>query len=118
MKRACVTVLLVVGFLGAPSVDRAAAQDTTLDRVETLIRSGEVPGARALLDTWWAATRDRVSRDELERALWLRARLTLEVDAAAFLLRRLVREFPEGAFAEAARERLALLGPGDAEGRT
>jgi len=100
---ATVALLLFVG------VDAAQAQAPTLDRVEELVRDGRVPEARMVLETWWATERNTADPSKLERAIWLRARSTPQAEQAEFLFRRLVREFPDGPYAEGARERLTML---------
>ncbi|HKK93028.1 MAG TPA: hypothetical protein VJ925_06315, partial [Longimicrobiales bacterium] len=89
------------------SVDMAAAQD--LDRVAQLGSDGRTADARDSLLAWWDATWDDASRSERERALWLRGVLTLDPVAASATYRRLVVEYPAGAYSEPALSRLGQL---------
>lgn len=102
---AAVAAAVVLGL----SASAMSAQTPGLDRVEELIRDGRVLEARLALDVWWATERMAARPARLERAIWLRARTTHRADQAEFLLHRLVLEFPDGPYAEGARERLSLL---------
>lgn len=59
-----------------------------------------------MLERWWDEERPSAAIVELQRALWLRARLTEDPEVAALIYRRLVTEFTEGPLFEAAQERL------------
>ncbi|HEX7118447.1 MAG TPA: SPOR domain-containing protein [Longimicrobiales bacterium] len=71
--RRLIPALLGLFLLAAP----ALAQDPDLDRVETLIRSGDYAAARSAIDRWWQAVDDGrdVAPEARARAHLLRARL-------------------------------------------
>jgi cell division septation protein DedD len=87
---------------------RLGAQDSTLDAVEVLVREGSTEEARALIRAWWAAPVPDAPAEEVQRALWLKGRLTLDPAAAAADYGRLVEEFPGGPYSDRALWRLAL----------
>lgn len=78
-----------------------------LDHVEEASRLGRADEARELLSAWWQARGTAANRDELQRALWLRARLTVDPVQAELDYRRLVIEYPGGPFTDEALLRLA-----------
>ncbi len=99
----------------APLVGRGlAAQGGGLDEVESLVARGRIEEARSELLRWWEAGEKR-SRLELQRGIWLRARLTVDPAVAATDYRRLVVEFPGGAFTDDALLRLGRMA--EVEGR-
>jgi cell division septation protein DedD len=78
-----------------------------LESAERALEDGQFDVARERVEAWWAngeAGRDRLS---LQQALWLRARLTVDAEAAELLYRRIVVEFPGGAWSDQALLRLA-----------
>lgn len=79
----------------------------TLSRVEVLIEQGRILQAREVLESWWEDQGPRIGREERQRSLWLRARLTVDPSMAELDLRRLVLEFPGGPFSDDALLRLA-----------
>jgi cell division septation protein DedD len=86
----------------------AAAPDTvTLDRVEDLVQAGRTEDARAVLLTWWSRVLPKASRRDVQRGLWLRARLTVDPSQAALDYQRLVVEYPGGPYSAQALFRLA-----------
>lgn len=92
----------------------AAAQsrsdmDPSLERVDALARAGSVEGAREELLRWYDDRGAAASREEQQRALWLRAALTVDPTQAALDLRRLTLEYPGGAWTPGALLRLGLL---------
>jgi cell division septation protein DedD len=106
------TVFLLLGMVllttAAPA--GSAAQTTpTLDRVEELTRQGMTAEAREVLQAWWSSQRSRASRNDLQRGLWLRGRLTTDPAQADLDFRRLVVEYPGGPFSDQALFRLAQL---------
>lgn len=94
-----VVTALFLAVLSSP----LAAQ--TLDDVDRLIRDGRVQEARQALLAWSDAHR-RPDRDDAQRALWFRGLLTLDPAQAAASFRRLVVEYPGGAFTDLALQRL------------
>lgn len=93
-------------LLAAP----ALAQDTpTLDHVERLVTEGRAEEARAGLLEWWEASRADASRRDVQKSLWLRGILTVDPAQAALDFRRLVVEFPGGAYSDDALLRLAQV---------
>jgi len=84
-----------------------AQEGAGLSEVETLIGQGRILRAREVLEAWWEEQGPRVGREERQRSLWLRARLTVDPSMAEMDLRRLVLEFPGGSFSDDALLRLA-----------
>lgn len=114
MRTRLVTALvaLVVVLHPAPS---AAQEKPTLDRVEELTREGRTEDARQVLLDWWDGSYAKASRRDVQRALWLRGRLTVDPAQAELDYRRLVIEYPGGPFSDQALLRLAqgAFGQGD-----
>jgi len=103
-----VAVLLGGAPLAEPTGRWAVvAQTTGLEAVERMAGAGRASEARLALRSWWDAEHDRASRDEQQRALWLRARLTQDPEQAVLDYQRLVVLYPGGAFADQAFFRLA-----------
>ena len=78
-----------------------------LEAAERSLEEGRFDEARERVETWWAggeAGRDRLS---VQQALWLRARLTVDSEAAELLYRRMVVEFPGGNWSDQALLRLS-----------
>jgi len=63
--------------------------------------------AREALSTWWAQDQSAASRQDQQRALWLRGRLALAPQAAQLDFQRLVVLYPGGTFTDRALLRLA-----------
>lgn len=84
-----------------------AAQSATLDHVEELARMGRADEARTALEEWWGSARDDSSRQDLQRGLWLRARLTVDPAQAELDYQRLLVLYPNGSYAPQALFRLA-----------
>jgi hypothetical protein len=97
-----VPLLLLAGWPAA--VD---AQD--LGRIEVLAAEGRMSAARDSLLAWWDVEWSEASRDEQERALWLRGLFTLDPVDASSSFRRMVVEYPGGAFTDWALHRLGSL---------
>lgn len=102
-----------VGILPWGAVPVAAQSssdaDPSLDRIDSLVRAGSVERAREELLGWYEARGDQASREDLQRALWLRAVLTVDPTQAALDLRRLALEYPGGPWTPGALLRLGLL---------
>lgn len=96
--------LVLLGALAAPSV---GAQESGLERAERLARDGRANEARAALVSWWDGAYDEAGRDDQQRALWLRARLTVSPEEAIRDYQRLVVLYPAGPYADRALFRLA-----------
>lgn len=94
----------------APAAAQSSSDmDPSLDRVDALARAGSVEGARKELLRWYDDRGAAASREEQQRALWLRAALTVDPSQAALDLRRLILEYPGGAWTAGALLRLGLL---------
>ena len=79
----------------------------TLEAVETFARQGRAADARETLSGWWELEYDGASRGDLQRALWLRATLTLDPQVAIRDYRRLAVEYPGGTYSDRALLRVA-----------
>lgn len=97
--------LSALSALAVASVPLAA--QSSLERVEELTRLGRAEEARAALMRWWEDDQDSASRRELQRALWLRGRLTVDPLQAELDFQRLVVLYPSGQFTPDAIFRLA-----------
>ena len=95
--------LFALAIFGVP----LAAQVSGLERVEELTRLGRTAEARSLLIEWWNRDRAAAPRDDQQRALWLRGRLTVDPATAQLDFRRLTILYPGGAFTDRALLRLA-----------
>ncbi len=89
-------------------VSTLSAQQPTLTRAERLVEEGRTAEARELVATWWDAYEETAGPSELQLALWLRGRLTLDPDLAAADYQRLATEFRGGPYSDDALLRLAL----------
>jgi len=107
--------LAVAGLLLMSTPERCAAayalqlpgDRQLLEAAERALEEGRFDEARERVEAWWAegeAGRDRLS---VQQALWLRARLTVDSEAAELLYRRMVVEFPGGNWSDQALLRLA-----------
>lgn len=104
--RVAVACFLVgVLLVGAPGM--AGAQTSDLERIDELAREGRTNEARSELLAWWEGGYGGVGRDLQQRALWLRARLTIDPEQAMRDYQRLVVLYPAGTFTDQALFRLA-----------
>lgn len=106
------TMVLLLGMavLATAAPAGSPAQTTpALDRVEELTREGMTAEAREVLQAWWSSQGNRASRNDVQRGLWLRGRLTTDPAQADLDFRRLVVEYPGGPFSDQALFRLAQL---------
>lgn len=101
--------LLALACLLALGSGHAAGQVNPMEQVEALSAQGRIQEARELLMVWWEHRSSDAPRDELQRAIWLRGKLTVDPSLAEVDFRRLVVEYPGGAFSDDARFRLGLL---------
>lgn len=99
-------VLLSTVLLGLPA-GASSQSPPTLDEVEQLERSGRTEEARQVLLRWWDDQYSEAPRLDVQRGLWLRARLTVDPGQASLDYRRLVVEYPGGPYADLALLRLA-----------
>lgn len=79
----------------------------TLDDVDRFVRDGRMQEAREALMVWIEAN-PRPSRADRQRVLWWQAALTVDPAQAEPMFRRLVLEYPGGAFTDQALYRLSL----------
>lgn len=113
MRRSTVVVafMLVGALLPGPALraqDGAGGQNPpSLDRADELARLGRTEEARQVLSSWWSEDYAKAGRRDVQRALWLRGRLTVDPAQAALDFQRLVIEFPGGPFSDQALFRLA-----------
>lgn len=110
MRRATtVAAIAILAFGPAVVPAPALGQDRTTDltRTERLVEGGRFSQAREILEGWWNAGTDAATRQELQKAIWLRALLTVDPDMADLDYRRLVVEFPGGVHSDEALLRLA-----------
>lgn len=101
-KGALVGALALLVGLAAP-----AAAQSPLEQVEQLTRLGRTEEARTALAAWWEAEGTEASRRDMQRALWLRGRLTVDPVQAELDFQRLVVLYPSGPFTADALLRLA-----------
>jgi cell division septation protein DedD len=113
VTRALLVALAVGAAVIVPGGAAAqAAQVPTLDQVDALVASGRTESARAALMEWWEASlgeRGAAARSALQHALWLRGVLTVDPAQALLDYRRLVVEYPGGAYSDQASLRLAMI---------
>ncbi len=109
---------LAIAFAMVATTGPVVAQESgALDRVERLSTMGKADQAREVLLSWWKSESSGASRSDLQRALWLRGRLTVDPAQAELDFRRLIVEFPGGPFTDRALYRLAqsAFASGDAD---
>lgn len=108
-RRVALAVLACVAAAGPAAAQRkAAGPDTvTLDHVENLVEEGRTEAARHALLTWWSDVLPKASRRDVQRGLWLRARLTVDPAQAVLDYTRLVVEYIGGPYSAQALLRLA-----------
>jgi hypothetical protein len=100
------TMVVAISLL-APLPVPAQTDAGTLPEIEELALTGRADEARAALLAWWEESRGLASREELQHALWLRGRLTIDPSQAVRDFQRLVVEYPFGPFTDRALYRLA-----------
>lgn len=98
----CAVASVLISAASAP----LALDAQTLDRVESLARDGRAAEARDALVAWWEGESGRADRTKLQRAIWLRATLTLDPEDALIDYRRLTVEYPGGPYTDRALLRL------------
>ena len=117
LARRGVAMALGLAIVLAWTAGPVVAQVSDLQEVDRLARAGNASAARAALVTWWDAEHDSASREEQQRALWLRARLTVDPRQAIRDYQRLVVLYPGGMFTDEALFRMAqaahALGDGE-----
>ncbi|CAN5747932.1 hypothetical protein BH23GEM11_BH23GEM11_09530 [soil metagenome] len=94
----------------ATSVEAQARPDGSrqiLEATEAALADGRYAEARARIETWWEAGEAGRDRSDIQRAIWLRARLTVDPQAAELFYRRLVVEFPGGDWSDQSLLRLS-----------
>lgn len=113
MRRSVLALaMVVVGSMAVASGLRAQDAPGTqappsLDRADELARLGRADEARQVLSAWWSDGYAKANRRDVQRALWLRGRLTVDPAQAALDYQRLVIEYPGGPFSDQALFRLA-----------
>lgn len=90
----------------APALQLASS---SLDLVEELMADSRYLEARGVLLDWWEDRAASAERGELQRAIWLRAVLTVDPTLAEQDFRRLAIEFPGGPWSDEALMRLARI---------
>ena len=98
------TLLLATLSLGAPLQGQEG-----LDAADALASAGRTEEARAILESWWEDDRPSASRRDRQRALWLRAVLTVDPSMAGLDFQRLVLRYPGGPYSDDALTRLGLI---------
>lgn len=98
-------LLITLGALAVVTTPLAA--QNSLARVEELTRLGHAEEARAVLVRWWEEEEGSASRRDLQRALWLRGRLTVDPVQAELDFQRLAVLYPSGEYTPDALLRLA-----------
>ena len=99
--------VVLAALLSAAAAGGLRAQEVRLDDVDGLAAQGRTEEARDLLVRWWSGPRTGASRQDLQRGLWLRARLTVDPAEAELDFRRLLVEYPGGPWSDRALLRLA-----------
>lgn len=107
MNRILLSLLAWCCMLALTGPVTVRAQELSLQAIDSLAASGEVGQARTALDEWWRERGDSASRDDVQRAIWLRGRLSLDGARAEREYQRLVVEFPGGPHTDGALLRLA-----------
>ncbi|TVP43333.1 MAG: hypothetical protein EA350_13885 [Gemmatimonadales bacterium] len=104
----CVVFMaLAVGTGPLHAQARADGGRQALEATEIALAEGRYADARARIEGWWQAGEAGRDRTDVQKAIWLRGRLTVEPEAAELLYRRLVVEFPGGAWSDQALIRLS-----------
>lgn len=86
----------------------AAQQPGSLDEVEALMAEGRIIRAREVLLGWMDSRLSSASRDDRQRSIWLRGKLTVDPSMAEADFGRLVLEYPGGPYSDDALFRLGL----------
>jgi len=109
--RSALTGLLLLAGVPGPAAGALVLQQPgdrqVLQAAETALEEGRFSEAREGVEAWWAGGEAGRDRQTVQHALWLRARLTVDPEAAELLYRRMVVEFPGGAWSDQALLRLA-----------
>lgn len=108
MRFRSVGLPLAVLPLLALSPGIVAGQTSSLDRVESLAATGRVDQAREALTVWWGNDRTSATRQDRQRALWLRGSLTVDRSLAELDYHRLALEYPAGPYSARAIARLGM----------
>ncbi len=110
MKTLIPLVVLALGLAARPltAQSRTPPYQVSLDRVEVLTAEGRIMAARDALEAWLELMEPSASRVDLQRAIWLRGRLTVDPSMAEADFRRLVLEYPGGPYSDDALWRLGL----------
>lgn len=102
-------VLVAAAAMAVPGPGGTAAAQAGLDAVDSLASAGRTAEARERLVGWWEGASAGAPRQELQRALWLRGRLSTGGEDAERAYERLVVEFPGGPYSARALLRLGQL---------
>lgn len=102
-------VLVAAAAMAVPGPGGTAAAQAGLDAVDSLASAGRTAEARERLVVWWEGASAGAPRHELQRALWLRGRLSTGGEDAERAYERLVVEFPGGPYSALALLRLGQL---------
>lgn len=105
--RVAVTIPIALAALACGSAVLAAQGPAGLEAVDALVRSGRTEEARVALLGWWEDGWEGAGREDAQRALWLRARLTVDPAEAELDYQRLAIEYPGGLYSDEALLRLA-----------
>lgn len=84
-----------------------------LEAVDALASAGRTEEARATLESWWEDDRPTAGRRDRQRALWLRAVLTVDPSMAGLDYQRLVLGYPGGPYSDDALTRLGFISAAD-----
>jgi hypothetical protein len=104
------TLVLATALLVLSHAEPVVAQGAvSLDEVEALMAEGRIIQAREVLEAWLDSRLDSASRDERQRGIWLRGRLTVDPSMSEVDFRRLVLEYPGGPYSADALYRLGLF---------
>jgi hypothetical protein len=99
-------LLALMAYVGpGPALAQGAG---SLDQVESLMSEGRIIQAREVLMAWLDSRLSSASREDRQRGIWLRGRLTVDPSMAEVDFRRLVLEYPGGPYSAAALLRLGL----------
>lgn len=111
MREVRTLVLVAVAVLmvfATPGTVRAQGTGS-LDQVDSLMAEGRIIQGREVLETWLDSRLASASREDRQRGIWLRGRLTVDPSMAEMDFRRLVLEYPGGPYSADALFRLGLL---------
>lgn len=102
-------VIALTLLLGAASLGVPLQGQEGLDAADALASAGRTEEARAILESWWEDDRPTAGRRDRQRALWLRAVLTVDPSMAGLDFQRLVLRYPGGPYSDDALTRLGLI---------